>query len=852
VRQEGFVMPVQYTLDDLDNQVSYTDGADITVDALGGNDTIIANILGNATLNGGDGDDLLTGGGGNDFLSGGSGNDTLTGGAGNDRLDGGSGTDLLIGGLGDDTYVINDANETITENISEGSDTVKTGLSIYTLDNNVEVLVGTAATTQTLTGNSLDNLIQGGSGDDSIDGGTGNDNMQGGLGDDSYVVDALGDTVTELSSGGVDTVRTSLSIYALEANVETLRTTGAAASHTFTGNSLNNTITGGTLADIIDGGAGNDTISGGTGADAMTGGAGDDTFTVDNVGDTVVENGGEGIDTVKTSLTTYTLGADVENVVGTKGGGGGQTLTGNSLNNSFSDAGAANTFIGGLGDDSYVVDANGDVVTENTNEGTDSVSTSLASYTLAANVENVIGTLAGGGQTITGNGLVNEMSDLGGANTFKGGIGDDLYTIDNAGDSIVENANEGIDSVKTALASYTLTANVENLQGTLATGQTLTGSAVDNLIMGGAGNDTLNGGGGNDTLNGGLGDDTYVIDLFSTVVEAPGGGIDTISTALASYTLVAEVENLVGTGGGQTLNGNDVNNLIKDTGAASTMAGGLGNDVYVVDNVGDVVTENASEGTDTIQTALTTITLAANVENIAGTLLIGGQTFTGNGLANSFSDVAGTGSTMTGGLGNDTYLVDSVSDVVTEIVAEGTDTVRTSVNSYVLGANVENLVVLGTAATATGNLLNNTITGNASNNTLSALGGNDVLTGGLGRDSLSGGVGKDVFDFNSIKESGIAVTTRDLVSDFTHLEGDRIDLKTIDASTKAAGDQAFKFIGTALFHKVAGELHYSQQNPSGTINDKTIVEGDVTGDGKADFQIELSGLKALLAADFIL
>ena len=81
---------------------------------------------------------------------------------------------------------------------------------------------------------------------------------------------------------------------------------------------------------------------------------------------------------------------------------------------------------------------------------------------------------------------------------------------------------------------------------------------------------------------------------------------------------------------------------------------------------------------------------------------------------------------------------------------------------------------------------------------------------------------------------------------------DVIDLSTIDAKSTIHGNQAFKFIGTAAFHLKAGELHDFKQNLVGTAHDKTIVEGDVNGDGHADFQIELSGLKALTAGDFLL
>jgi Ca2+-binding RTX toxin-like protein len=847
-------MPSPYTLDDNDNIVTYTDAGNISVDALGGNDTIVASNTGNAVLKGGDGLDSLTGGNGADTLNGGSGDDILVGGNGNDILDGSSGADELTGGNGDDTYIINDGNDTINENFGEGTDTVKTGLSGYTLDNNVENLIGAALTSQALTGNALNNTITGGAGDDTIDGLTGDDTMTGGLGDDTYTVDSLNDVVIENVNSGNDTIRTSLVTYVMgSSNIENLRTTGAAVSRSFTGNAFNNAITGGTLADILDGGAGNDTLNGGTGADTMTGGLGDDTFTVDNAGDIVNENSGEGTDTVRSNLTTYTLGAAVENVIGTRGGGG-QTLTGNALDNSFSDNGTANTFVGGAGDDAYTIDASGDVVTENASEGTDVVKTTLANYTLAANVENLMGVLAGGGQTLTGNALDNLISDGGEANAMRGGIGNDTFIVETVGDTVTENLNEGIDSVRSTIASFTLSANIENLQGEATTSQILTGNALANVIVGGVAADTLDGAAGDDSLKGGLGNDIYIIDsLNDGIIENAAEGTDTIKTAIVSFGLVSNVENLVGTavGGGQTLTGNALNNVISDNGAVNTMLGGLGNDTYVIDNGGDIATENLNEGTDTVQTAIFTYTLGANIENLNGTLSIGGQTLIGNALANTFSDTNLVASNMQGGLGNDIYVLDNQSDAITENASEGTDTVRSSINGYVLASNLENLLLLGTTASGAGNALANILTGNAAANTLSGSDGNDTLVGGAARDTLAGGLGKDIFDFNTLTESGKTTTSRDVITDFLHLN-DRMDLKTLDASTKVAGDQAFKLIGTAAFHKLAGELHYTQSNLTGTVNDKTIVEGDTNGDGKADFQIELTGLKTLTVADFIL
>ena len=137
-----------------------------------------------------------------------------------------------------------------------------------------------------------------------LDGGTGVDQMTGGTGDDIYVVDNGGDMVTEASGEGTDEVRTTLSAYSLSTHLENL--TGLGASNQFlVGNGSNN---------IIDGGAG---------ADTMVGQAGDDTYVVDNAGDSVNENAGEGTDEIRTNLATYTLAAlaNVENLTGTNAAG---------------------------------------------------------------------------------------------------------------------------------------------------------------------------------------------------------------------------------------------------------------------------------------------------------------------------------------------------------------------------------------------------------------------------------------------------------------------------------------------------------------------------------------------------
>ncbi len=180
-------------------------------------------------------------------------------------------------------------------------------------------------------------------------------------------------------------------------------------------------------------------------------------------------------------------------------------------------------------------------------------------------------------------------------------------------------------------------------------------------------------------------------------------------------------------------------------------------------------------------------------------------------------------------------------------------------NKLVGGAFADTFSGDGGADTLRGQGGNDKLFGGSGNDTLLGEGGNDILsgdvgadrlTGGAGRNSMTGGANRDVFDFNALGEMGKNFATRDVVRDFQHSIDD-IDLSTIDAMS-GPGNQKFSFIGTNAFTGVKGQLHWFQQNFAGTANDKTIVEGDVNGDGKADFQIEITGLKVLTKGDFIL
>ena len=506
-----------YTGTNAGNIRSFTNGED-NASGLGGAD-VLNGLGGRDTLNGGTGNDILNGGDGNDTLLGGANNDQLDGGEGDDNLNGEAGVDTLLGGAGND------------------------------------ILVGGADT-------SADILI----------GGTGDDAMDGGAGNDVYDVDSLGDTV--IDSAGTDRIETDLAVYSLAAlgAIENLTYTGE-GNFTGTGNAANN---------IIEGADGNDRLYGGAGgADTLRGFVGDDTYVIVGTNDTITEQVGEGTDTVESDISfSIAALANLENItltgvgnVNATGNTSVNVLTGNTGNNVLN--GGLNTIgfdtmIGGNGNDTYQVRNVGDVVTElsGVGTGTDTVQTSLATYTLADNVENLtfitgLGLL---NRNFTGNGLGNTITSNGGNDILNGGLGNDTVNGSGGNDTFIAMDGDGNDNYNggtgaTSIDTYDFSgvSSSVNIIGTVASGLTvgtdnlnsvenfigsqladtfivngavnvIDGQGGNDIINAGGNNDTILGGAGNDQITGGTGNDTMDGGAdFDTFLFQAGFGIDTIS-----------------------------------------------------------------------------------------------------------------------------------------------------------------------------------------------------------------------------------------------------------------------------------------------------------------------------------
>ena len=790
-----------------------------TAQAVNGNLTLTLTNTEVENVFGGSGNDNFTGTAANNSLVGGLGNDTLIGGTGDDTLVGESGDDSLTGGLGNDLYIFDTdlfiGTDTIVEAVGGGTDLIDLSSSTdnghilnlgafgtQTVNLNfaltlplglseVENVVG-GEQDDSLTGSALNNSIVGGDGDDILEGGAGNDTLIGNDDDDTYVFDAdtaLGsDVVTEAVDEGDDFLvfdATATQTVTVDLALTTAQVVNAFLTLVLTNSEIEN-ITGGDQSDTLRGNAADNFIFGGPGSDILEGRAGDDTldgiegndtyvFDTDTAlgSDFVSEFDGEGTDlldfsTTTTNTITVNLGTTNTQTVNanldlTLSATEVENVLGGSLNDTLTGSANANVIIGGPGNDSmsgvagndtYVFDVDGalgaDTVNEAANSGTD-----LLDFSSTTTVALTVNLGTTGNQTVHATNLTLNL----------------------------------------------VNAEVENVNGGDGA-DLLTGHTTANSIVGGAGSDTIIGLAGNDTMVGGTGNDAYLFDADSALgvdvlTEAAAGGTDlldfsatttqTIALSLAStgnqtvnsnltLTLTAtEVENIFGGALNDTLTGNSLNN---------SLAGGAGNDTYVMNGTGQGTdTINDSSGTadaldfsgftaaggvsinltlaggQTINTGDLTLTGANGIEIVTGSS--DNDTLVGNNSDNTITGGPGNDQ-MTGGQGNDTYLFDADNnlgfDTLSESAGGGTDFVDFSsttaqnvfVNLSTTGAQVVNaFLTLSLTAAEVEN-----VAGGSGNDSLTGTAGANVLTGGPGNDTLTGGAGNDTYQFDNDVATG--------------------------------------------------------------------------------------------------
>jgi Ca2+-binding RTX toxin-like protein len=613
---------------------------------------------------------------------------------------------------------------------------------------------------------------------------------------------------------------------------------GGSGNDVIRGNNVDNVLNGRGGDDRIFAGAGNDTLDGGAGQDALLGGTGDDSYFLLDVTkrqfDKVIEYSNEGYDTVYLAYSAirsnnYTLTAAVERGIMVSAIGDGFKLTGNNLDNHL--------------------------------QGTDF------------------------GETLSGASGNDTLNGLRGRDTLIGGDGNDTYILnyvtDNAYAVVVEARRGGTDTVwvrydpSSSVTSYALTGQVENgkILDTLEDPDDgsfeLIGNALDNKLWGGVGSDFLRGGAGNDeffgnddamnsgtdsdphtpvqgrdAFYGGQGDDVYylyevdVVDAngsdYSVVVEELNEGRDTVrvmaawngSYLVTRYDMTANVEvGVIDGATGMFLIGNDINNVLIGNTGIDTLWGGDGDDKLFGMAGHDELRGDA--GND--EYYLADVTEAAP----------------GQWDWDEVIEDAG----LAGGI--DTVFIQAASTSNPLLVR----------NDYDLPDLVENgIVETSIGFSLTGNALGNVLGGNAGADYLLGGAGKDVLLGYAGRDVLYGDGGgasgfADIFRFLSVSDSAAGAATRDVIMDFEPgvLEGlgDKIDLSAIDANIKARGDQAFNFIGEAEFssdrrNKVYAELRVD--NDEGF----SILQADVNGDGRADFEIAFNSVLNFTTNDFLL
>ncbi len=851
---------------------------------------------------------------------GGSGDDTLTGNAAANVLTGGAGADTLTGGAAGDTFAFADGDS--------GAPVADRDL-ITDFVSGTDLLDLSAMDADTQTGGNQEFRFLG---TDAFDGAAGAlryaydagrdvTTLEGdtdGDGTADFAIDLTGNIAIGLGDLAPDSARSGLPV-------------------SLTGDGLANTLEGGFAGDTLSGLGGNDTLrgfagddllDGGTGADTMEGGEGDDTYVVDNVGDVVTEEGGASFTAPSgwTQLGIHDFNGDGNLDVLMSSGTKVQFWL---LDETWSVSSTVDAPYDATWPVVGLIDANGDGqmdvlynkagtssyyahyfngttrigggFTTNTavlssalppgNAGTDLVQSSI-SYTLTSGVENL--TLTGASAIDgTGNDLDNILIGNSGSNVLSGKAGADTLTGGGSADTFAfadGDSGTAIDD-RDLITDFVSGTDLLDLSAMDAETGTSGNQAFRFLGTGAFDGDagalrySYDAGRGVTTLEGdtdGDGVADFAIDLSGNITLADADF--TSGSLLTPLTLTGDVfantlegerlnDTLSGLGGNDTLRGFAGNDLLDGGTGADTMEGGEGDDTYVVDNVGDVVTEkgsvsftvpagwelkgvhdvNGDGNLDVLMSSGTqvqfwlldeswAVSSTINLPYNAAWPVIGLQDANGDGQMDVLYQQSGTSNYYAHYFNGTTRIGGGYTNNTAVLSADlpsgnaGTDLVQASI-SYTLTSGVENLTLTGSSAIdGTGNELDNILIGNSAAN---------VLSGKVGADTMTGGGSADTFAFAD-GDSGTAIEDRDLITDFVS-GTDLLDLTAMDAEEGTSGNQAFRFLGTAALDGSTGALRYAYD----AGRNVTTLEGDTDGDGAADFAIDFNGNITLSETDFV-
>ncbi len=782
----------------------------------GGNDLdLLFGDAGDDTLLGGSGDDELHGNEGHDRLLGEDGNDKLFGEAGDDQLWGGNGNDVLVG-----FTATNDLKQTLAIGETDndrlfgglGGDQIYGGLGNDYLD-------GGADNDLLLGGDGLDTL-QGGEGDDELSGDRGNDVIVGGSGADKLWGGVGND---QLWGGEGDDILTG---FTPANDAKQTLAIDETDNDVIDGGAGNDLIFGGLGQDVLRGEAGNDELQGGDGDDALYGGAGDDRF-FGQAGNDIVY-GGEGNDL----LVGFTGANESRQSLNTGetdddwlyGGAGADTLLG-GLGNDYLDGGAgADTMEGGKGDDTYIVNSVNDVILELADEGHDTVISSV-NYILNADIEdlrllegfNINGTGNGRENHIIGNSRDNILDGVTGADIMLGGLGNDTYYVDDAGDRVVEYDAEGIDTVQSKI-SHTLGDHVENLNlldFSKPEKGLVDGRAV--LVYGYPKANEL------DYMQGNAIPEYQgtcaLTSIANLLVQAqtPTTEAEVVQLAIDNRWAVTDAEVSAYQRGGS--NYQQQQQILDSYGLRNELLAGYNE--YVVANMlrsgrGVLIGLNAGK-------------------------LWGDDSYLDEGGVNHVVTVTGVAFGEEDGPLEGFYIADSgrqrVSDMTRFVSLADFQAAAAVAGAYSI-YTIEAIKYWNEDINGTGNALDNVIVGNRSNNMLDGGAGNDSLYGGGGTDLLMGGEGSDTYGFNRhdgadrIRESADLPGHADVLRFGADIAYDQIWFRRIDS------DLEVSVTGSADSITIEGWYDDAARR----------VERFQAGDGKVLLDSQVDNLVAAMAA----